>query len=77
MTATHHRAPWTAEQVAAIQAWQDCGWVHEMTCPNGCGVPLEATPEQLVCPACGYWQKWVPAVVLGPLPPDPQTMFDP
>ena len=72
---TQVRAPWTVPQMALIQGWQACPWTHELTCANGCGT-LSVTSEQLVCNKCGYWQKWVPDIVLGPLPPDPKTLFE-
>jgi len=58
------RGPWSADQLALIQAHQD--GPRALTCPNGCGAPMEVGVEQLVCPACGYWQKWVPAALLDP-----------
>jgi len=54
------KAPWTDEQVAALNRWQAYGFVHEFTCPNDhkMSVPLEATKRSWVCPACGYTQDW-------------------
>lgn len=50
-------APWTAEQVAALNRWQRLGYVHPFTCPNGWN--LVATTAGWVCPGtCGYTQDW-------------------
>jgi len=50
-------APWTPEQVAALQAGQEGGRFHPYTCSNGCG-PLTATTEGWVCSGCDYRQTW-------------------
>lgn len=51
------KAPWSVEQVEALNAYQKLGYVHEFTCPNGW--PLTATPEGWTCPGtCGYTQDW-------------------
>lgn len=64
------RAPWTDEQVAALNRWQKSGVVHPFTCGNrdksghgwdrevGDYGVLEATPGGWVCRACGYRQPW-------------------
>jgi hypothetical protein len=61
------KAPWTVEQVAALNARQKCGWVHPYTCGSGKrtderhldgkGV-LVATPDGWKCPYCDYKQDW-------------------
>jgi hypothetical protein len=57
------KAPWTDEQVAALNRWQSRGDVHPFTCPGdgpGCGDhrELTATANGWVC-ACGrYRQDW-------------------
>lgn len=58
-------APWTDEQVAAIQRWQDNKWVHPLTCKHHSGEPLKVTREGLRCDhkGCDYTQDWVPQVV--------------
>ena len=33
MTAGHN-PPWTEDQVARLNEYQQCDWVHEFTCPN-------------------------------------------
>lgn len=53
-------APWSDEQVAALNIWQGLGYVHEFTCPNthdGTRV-LHATRDGWVCPSCDYRQDW-------------------
>ena len=66
-------APWTAEQIAALNAWQASGHVHEFTCPNeheGSRV-LVAKRDGWHCPGCVYTQTWAHAMMtLGP-PPNP------
>lgn len=54
-------APWSADQVASLNAYQSSGVFHPYTCGkrcNGEGV-LTATPGGWACPACGYRQGWV------------------
>jgi len=56
------RAPWTDEQVNALNAWQHRHDFHGYTC----GVDHEehqllvATPDGWECPleSCNYWQDW-------------------
>lgn len=57
-------APWTAEQVAALNRWQNCDWVHPFTCgsevrdqEHGAAV-LVATPNGWICQFCTYTQDW-------------------
>lgn len=49
-------APWTTEQVEALNEWQQLGRVHPFTCPNS--HPLVATPDGWVCIPCAYMQDW-------------------
>jgi hypothetical protein len=56
------QAPWTTEQVQALNSWQTSGVVHPFTCGNGSHV-LRATPEGWVCDECmrlgrSYTQDW-------------------
>lgn len=53
-------APWTPEQVAALNCWQTRGDVHPYTCPNG--TALQAMPYGWECPCCEYTQYWAHAV---------------
>jgi hypothetical protein len=49
----------TEDQVASINAYQNCGMWHPFTCRCGSGA-LIATVDGLVCSkACGYTQDWV------------------
>lgn len=52
--------PWTPEQVAALNRFQQTGFMHPFTCPDhhGGDRDLTATPEGWVCLKCGYTQKW-------------------
>lgn len=59
------RAPWTPEEVVALNRWQS-GPFHPFTCPHrrdghrtttDIGV-LVATERGWVCPDCGYTQDW-------------------
>lgn len=65
-------APWTQEQVAKLNAFQNLGYVHEYTCPvdhPGINVSvLWATTAGWVCPACSYTQDWARASSLEPGP---------
>jgi len=59
----HLSAPWTPEQVEALNRWQRCNYVHEFTCPHPHG-PLThgriliATKNGWTCPTCDYTQNW-------------------
>lgn len=52
-------APWTPEQVQALNDYQNEGWMHPFSCPRGHG-NLVATVEGWICrpPACDYTQNW-------------------
>lgn len=59
-------APWTDEQVAALNRWQKAAYVHPFTCGrqprrplhrDGEGV-LVATRDGWVCPDDDYTQTW-------------------
>lgn len=54
------RAPWTAEEVANLNEFQNAGYMHPFTCGSeDCRAVLVATPEGWTCPAgCGYTQDW-------------------
>jgi hypothetical protein len=66
------RAPFTAAQVAALNAWQD-GPGHPFTCGNddcpglaqgrGGRAALTAAEDGWHCPACDYAQDWAQAFV--------------
>jgi hypothetical protein len=68
------QAPWTPEQVAALNVFQRSGRFHPYTCGRrsehaGEGVLL-ATTAGWVCPAesCDYKQDWASAFMAQPLP---------
>lgn len=63
------QAPWTPEQVANANAWQECGHVHPFTCGD-CRADLVATATGWVCPcpACDYTQDWAHAIRLNESP---------
>jgi len=54
-------APFTPEQVAALNRWQQRGDFHPFTCPHrvdGEAINLVAEPGGWRCPACDYRQDW-------------------
>lgn len=71
-------APWTAEQVTHLNAFQRSGRMHPFTCgqrdqhPNSEGV-LVATEAGWHCPAmgCDYQQDWAHTFMAAPLAPNP------
>ena len=64
------KAPWTPEQVEALNKYQNTTGIHPYTCPNEqctgkeklalVSLPAElvATPDGWKCPYCGYTQNW-------------------
>jgi hypothetical protein len=57
-------APWTPEQVEALNAYQKLGYVHEFTCHFDHGEKsrvLVATEDGWHCPSCDYKQLWAHA----------------
>jgi hypothetical protein len=65
---------WTPEQVAKLNEWQGCGWVHEFTCPNAhpdAHQELVATVDGWICPSCDYTQDWAHDFMFNGAPPDP------
>lgn len=54
-------APWTPEQVAAIEAYQKRDDAHPFTCPDHSDRPLSVLPGFLYCAVhdCAYTQRWV------------------
>lgn len=55
------KAPWTPEQVAALNAYQALGFVHEFTCLEDHGPDsrvLVAATDGWICPSCDYTQDW-------------------
>src|SRR5262245_33229944 len=55
------KAPWTDEQVANLNRFQACKYLHEFTCPmahRGSSRTLIARPDGWHCPECDYRQSW-------------------
>jgi hypothetical protein len=61
------KAPWTEDQVQALNRWQKFGYVHEFTCPNDGGA-LHATLTGWVCTQCDYVQDWAHDFMTKPTP---------
>ena len=54
------RSPYTDDQVASINSFQDVGRFHPFTCGTAaCGTRLLAVNAGLLCPKCNYTQQWV------------------
>lgn len=68
-------APFDDDTRAALRAWQECTWVHPLTCGE-CSSSLPMVPEKrgLVCPSCFHVQEGVPAVCLT-LPDSPAAIL--
>lgn len=65
------RAPWTFEQVEALNRFQKCGRFHPFTCGNNSGhQDLLATESGWVCTDCDYTQDWAHSIMLT-MPPEP------
>jgi hypothetical protein len=66
-------APFTDEQVNALNAWQENDHVHPFTCARR-GQPghltwkglLVPTTAGWICPDCGYVQNWAHAFMAKP-----------
>lgn len=53
------QAPFTPDQVASLNAYQDAEVMHPFTCGGDHGsTKLVATPEGWICPECPYKQNW-------------------
>lgn len=57
------QAPWTADEVVALNRHQQKGHLHPFTCPyqHGGERVLVATEVGWVCPECDYTQDWAHA----------------
>lgn len=70
-------APWTDEQIAALEAWQRSPYVHPYTCAHRDGHPhepeygdhgvLRPTVDGWVCLHCDYTQNWAHTFSLQPV----------
>jgi hypothetical protein len=63
------QAPWSDDQVDALNAWQQLDHVHPFTCPEdhlAGAVSLVATPTGWVCPQgkCKRTQSWAYRLML-------------
>ena len=56
------KAPFTQYQVDQINAYQECAYVHPLTC--SCSNDLIADKSGLHCHECQYTQDWVPDAVM-------------
>jgi len=64
------KAPWSPQQVDALNHWQALGYVHEFTCGNeheGSRI-LFATRQGWICAHCDYRQDWAHQSMFGPRP---------
>lgn len=62
-------APFTPEQVVALNNYQTDGRFHEFTCGVDSRHPaLVATATGWVCPTCDYTQSWAHDFMLAPAP---------
>jgi hypothetical protein len=76
-------APWTPEQAATLNRFQQLGWMHPFTC--GSPQHLYESPVLLAaedgwrCPTgCGYRQAWAHAFMADPAQwPDPPWQTPP
>lgn len=82
-----NQAPWTPQQVLALNRWQEAGTVHPFTCGSGDRMDfahvayanrnggdfgqLVATARGWICPACSYTQDWAHDFMLEPPPRSP------
>ena len=66
------KAPFTKEQVKALNEYQLFELSHGFTCGK-CGSLLEATEEGWICPEkdCDYTQDWAHGFMTDPLPNKP------
>ena len=71
------RAPWTDEQVEALNRYQQERWFHPFTCASGNRTDaahtdgegiLRATNNGWECPFCDYRQDWAHDFMLKPCP---------
>jgi hypothetical protein len=61
------RAPWSGEEVDALNRYQRRDDVHEFTCPqdhDGADPSLVATRQGWICPHCDYRQDWAHRAML-------------
>jgi hypothetical protein len=69
------KAPWTVEQVVALQNWQDAEFTHPFTCGKRDGHPtlhgdhgiLIPTVNGWICQFCDYTQDWAHPFMFEPI----------
>lgn len=67
MTEGTINAPWTDEQVDALNRYQRAGYFHEFTCgKDQCRAALVAQADGWACPRCDYRQDWAHAFMAVP-----------
>lgn len=69
-------APWSKDQVIALNDWQRLEHVHPFTCgKDGCRAELVATVNGWICPFDDYTQNWAHAFMADQKrhPPDPMN----
>lgn len=70
------KAPFDADQIAALRAWQECPWVETLTCEyDRCVLPLIPEKRGMVCPECFAEHEEVPdgAMTVPPKPGEPEA----
>jgi hypothetical protein len=68
------KAPWSAEQVDALNRFQRTPHIHPFTCPGhdgGGDRDLVATRQGWICRHCDYRQDWAHDLMLDAPPPPP------
>lgn len=61
-------APWTPEQVEALNTFQRSGQFHPFTCGNDSDSVLIAREDGWHCPDCAYRQNWAHAFMAEKIP---------
>ncbi|MEU7066925.1 hypothetical protein [Streptomyces sp. NPDC046161] len=76
----HITAPWSPEQVDALNRFQQTGGMHPFTCGRDHDThrTLVATPAGWTCPGpgCGYTQNWAHAFMAAGERPEPVCKFE-
>jgi hypothetical protein len=52
------KAPWTDEQIDALERFQHMPHAHPFTCPEHSDRALVATRKGWICRYCNYTQDW-------------------
>lgn len=51
-------APFTEDEIASLNEYQDSGYMHPFTCVCGGHTNLVATKDGWICNKCAYKQNW-------------------